>query len=225
MANEPHHSYESEAQASRPSLSRRRILMGVGVAGLAGAGATAGSLALFPELSARMLIARDRFTDRLREQWSERSFSKQRSLKDEADYRAFLANLSLRYLTADEVIRPHRNVREGVANELPPRHMWPRLVPTLKVADEIRHRLGTPLNLINSAYRSPEYNLACSGAKHSFHMQNRALDLMFRDGSKAAVKVALQLREEGFFRGGIGYYDTFIHVDTRGFDSTWGLES
>ncbi|MDF1826028.1 MAG: D-Ala-D-Ala carboxypeptidase family metallohydrolase [Verrucomicrobiales bacterium] len=164
----------------------------------------------------------DRVTDRLRQRWVEHGLSPRHELKDEADYRAFLGGLSLRYITANEIIRPHRNVRGGIANELPPRHMWKRLVPTLRVADEIRHRLGSPLKLINSAYRSPDYNLACSGATQSFHMQNRALDLMFREGPEAASAASKELREEGFFKGGIGTYSSFIHIDTRGFDATWG---
>ncbi len=213
----------NETEISSPRrTSRRRVVLGLATA--------AAGMAIYrgygpdslDELIAKSRIAADRITDRLREEWSERRLSPRRSLKDEADYRIFLDGLSLRYVTADEIIRPHRNVRGVVANELPPRHMWSRLIPTLRVADEIRHRLGSPLKLVNSAYRSPDYNLACSGAKHSYHMQNRALDLMFKEGAKAASAVAKELREEGFFRGGIGTYSTFIHVDTRGFDATWG---
>lgn len=212
---------ETEIPSPRRT-SRRRII--VGLAGAAAGVAVYRGYGPDPldELVAKSRIAADRITDRLREEWSERRLSPRHNLKDEADYRAFIDGLALRYVTADEIIRPHRNVRGGVANELPPRHMWSRLIPTLRVADEIRHRLGSPLKLVNSAYRSPDYNLACSGAKHSYHMQNRALDLMFKEGASAASAVATKLREEGFFRGGIGTYATFIHVDTRGFDATWG---
>lgn len=204
--------------------SRRRVLAGLGVAGAVGGTALYCGSGSDPveTFLAKSRIAADRFTDRLRREWRERSPAPPRPLRDEADYRAFLDGLSLRYLTAAEVLHPHRNIRNGVANELPPRHMWPRLVPTLKIADEIRHRLGSPLRLINSAYRSPAYNLACSGAKQSYHLQNRALDLMFQEGPAAATAVAKELRKEGFFQGGIGTYATFIHIDTRGFEATWG---
>lgn len=222
MPEESSATRETQTTAASRPLTRRLVVTGLigGTAGLAlYDGFGPGNL---ERLFAKSRIAADRITDRLREEWSEHGFSPRHELKDEADYRAFLYGLSLRHLTADEVIRPHRSVRKGVANELPPRHMWTRLIPTLRVADEIRHRLGTPLKLINSAYRSPNYNLACSGAKQSYHMQNRALDLMFRDGPEAASAAAKELRAEGFFKGGIGTYSSFIHIDTRGFEATWG---
>lgn len=149
-----------------------------------------------------------------------------RTLEAEAEYSAFLAEIPLRYIVPEEVIRPHRNVRSGVPNELPPREYWPRIEAVLKVADEIRHRLGKPLHCINSAYRSPAYNAACSGtATFSQHLENRALDLMFVGGSGAAAEVARKLREEKLFRGGIGVYDDFIHIDTRGRNADWDSRS
>jgi len=33
---------------------------------------------------------------------------------------------------------------------------------------------------------------------------------------------AKKMREEGLFRGGLGLYKTFIHLDTRGRNATWG---
>jgi hypothetical protein len=145
-----------------------------------------------------------------------------RTLESEAEYTEFLATIPLRYITPEEVIRPHRNIRDVVANELPPRSYWRRMGKTLRVADEIRHRLGRPLYCINSAYRSPAYNAACPGtATWSYHMRNQALDLMFTGGSAAAAEVAKKLREEKFFRGGIGTYPNFIHIDTRGSNATW----
>ncbi|MDF1860132.1 MAG: D-Ala-D-Ala carboxypeptidase family metallohydrolase [Verrucomicrobiales bacterium] len=114
-----------------------------------------------------------------------------RTLESETEYTQFLAAIFLRYLTTEETIRPHRNIRDGVANELPPRAYWKRIEKTLRVADEIRHRLGKQLYCINSAYRSPSYNAACPGtAPWSYHMKNQALDLMFTGGSAAAAEVA-----------------------------------
>ena len=140
----------------------------------------------------------------------------------EEDYADYVASLDLSYIEPHELMRPHRNVRSGVANQLPPRALWPAIAPTLRVADEIRERLGSRLNLINSAYRSPAYNAACPGAaKHSFHLRNKALDLMFDCGPAKAFAVVKQLRSEGFFEGGIGLYSSFIHIDTRGYRATW----
>lgn len=145
-----------------------------------------------------------------------------RVLAHTKEYSEFLNSLGLRYLTAEEIIRPHKNERSGVANELPPRHMWSRIAPTLRIADEIRHRLEKPLYCINSAYRSPAYNAVCSGAaSQSYHMKNCALDLMFEGGPEAAAKVAAEIRNSGAFKGGIGTYGTFIHIDTRGYNASW----
>jgi len=100
--------------------------------------------------------------------------------------------------------------------------MWKRLAPTLKIADQIRHDLGTELVCINSAYRSPEYNAICSGAaSRSYHMKNCALDLVFACGPEKAAASASKLRDAGAFRGGIGTYSGFIHIDTRGHNATW----
>ena len=139
----------------------------------------------------------------------------------QGDYAQFLDNYNFRYIRTHEVITPHRRVRQGVANGLPPKRLWHNLTETLEVADEIRHRLGTPLSYITSAYRTPAYNQQCGGATQSYHTKNNALDLVYEEGAEAAHTVALALREEGFFKGGIGLYSGFIHIDTRGRNATW----
>ncbi|MEX2580351.1 MAG: D-Ala-D-Ala carboxypeptidase family metallohydrolase [Verrucomicrobiales bacterium] len=145
-----------------------------------------------------------------------------RFLKGELVYANFIDNLNLRHIKPHEVLRPHRNTQKGVKNSLPPQSMWKEIAYTLRVADEIRERLGKPLVYINSAYRSPEYNAACAGsASRSYHMKNCALDLVFEGGPGAAVGMAKKLRGEKFFKGGIGGYSSFVHVDTRGSNATW----
>lgn len=137
------------------------------------------------------------------------------------EYALFLAHFRFRHIQPVEIIRPHLRARNGVANTLPPRELWRNMPASLFVADEIRHRLGRPLNFITSAYRNPAYNRQCGGASRSWHTQNCALDLVYEGGSRAAYEIALELREEGFFQGGIGLYDTFIHIDTRGKNASW----
>ena len=136
-------------------------------------------------------------------------------------YAQFLNNYDFRYIRTDEVITPHNRTRRGVSNGLPPKRLWHNITESLKVADEIRHRLGAPLSYITSAYRTPAYNRQVGGASRSFHTRNNALDLVYEEGSSAAYKAALQLRKEGFFQGGVGYYSGFIHIDTRGYNATW----
>lgn len=137
-------------------------------------------------------------------------------------YETFLDGLGLRYIRPMEMIRPHFNVRGSVCNSLPPREAWRNIAPALRVADELRQRLGQPVTIL-SAYRSPEYNAACPGAaSRSYHMRNMALDLAFNCAPAEVAKAAEALRDQGFFTGGIGRYPGFTHIDTRGHKADWG---
>ncbi|HJM63208.1 MAG: hypothetical protein CMN05_00735 [Roseibacillus sp.] len=145
-----------------------------------------------------------------------------RPLENEESYNDFLLSLDLRHLSPGEIIDPHRGVADGIENTLPPPHLWEKLAPTLKAADELRERLKLPLCRITSGYRSPRYNAIIPGAvRGSYHTRNQALDLIYFCSARKAFQMALQLRKEGFFRGGIGLYPTFIHLDTRGYAATW----
>lgn len=142
---------------------------------------------------------------------------------DGQDYQSFLTGLGLRHIRPMEMIRPHFNVRGTVCNCLPPREAWRNIAPTLRVADELRQQLGSRLTTILSAYRSPAYNAACPGAAtQSYHMRNMALDLAFDCAPAEVAKAAEALRDKGFFKGGIGRYATFTHIDTRGYKADWG---
>ena len=136
-------------------------------------------------------------------------------------YHGYLASLRLRRITPEAVIEAHQKCRGKVSNCLPPKSLWANIKPVLRVADEMAKRLGAPPVRINSAYRSLAYNTRIGGAKSSQHLRNCALDLKFACGSSKASLVARQLREEGFFSGGIGIYSGFVHIDTRGTNETW----
>ncbi len=145
-----------------------------------------------------------------------------RPLENEESYNEFILSLDLRHLSPQEIIDPHRGIVGGIENTLPPQHLWEKLAPTLKAADELRERLQVPLCRITSGYRSPRYNAIIPGAvPGSYHTRNQALDLVYFCSARKAFQMALQLRKEGFFRGGIGFYPTFIHLDTRGYAATW----
>lgn len=139
-------------------------------------------------------------------------------------YRNYLSKPELPFLNANEILLPHFKYRSGVCSGVPPRYLWRNMRNTARVANEIRRRLGVPLRTVVSAYRSPEYNSKCPGAsKYSQHLQNRALDLIFDCPSQCAFDMVVKLRDEGFFKGGIGLYSNFIHIDTRGRNATWGV--
>ncbi|HSI65240.1 MAG TPA: D-Ala-D-Ala carboxypeptidase family metallohydrolase [Candidatus Saccharimonadia bacterium] len=138
------------------------------------------------------------------------------------EYETFLAGLGLIFIKPAEVLMPHYKVRGKVKNSLPPHELWTKMPPTLKVADKLRQQLGVPLVSVISAYRNPAYNAACSGsAAHSQHMMNVALDLHFDCAPSKVVQAAEALRAQGFFKGGIGRYPGFTHIDTRGKNADW----
>jgi hypothetical protein len=135
-----------------------------------------------------------------------------------ADFQQLLDQHGVRYFDADEVFfRGARDARLQL-NTDPPRSLWPSLLAVTKVADEARHRLGKPLR-INSAYRNAAYNRAIGGASASIHMRGGAFDL---SGSPVTLRRILrEMRDEGLFKGGIGRYPTFTHVDVRGKNVDW----
>lgn len=82
--------------------------------------------------------------------------------------------------------------------------------PSMDALQTLRNVIGKPL-IINSAYRSIEYNRKVGGAPNSQHLKGKAFDIRItpqvsREDIKTHAKAA------GF--KGIGDYDTFVHVDT-----------
>jgi len=138
-------------------------------------------------------------------------------------YASYLAGLQLRNISLLQILEPHMKMRDEVRCGMPPASLWKNMTPTLLVADKIAGRLGEKVQTVVSAYRSPAYNAHCPGAASgSQHMNNKALDLVFPNSSPSKVaKVAHALRDEGGFKGGIGLYPDFVHVDTRGTNANW----
>ncbi|MEM8849259.1 MAG: D-Ala-D-Ala carboxypeptidase family metallohydrolase [Pseudomonadota bacterium] len=82
----------------------------------------------------------------------------------------------------------------------------------------LRTRLGRPM-ILNSAFRSAEYNRAIRAAKNSFHLKARAFDVNMANHDPTTFEAAA--RAVGFT--GFGFYirNNFMHVDT-GPDREWG---
>lgn len=96
------------------------------------------------------------------------------------------------------------------------------MAPTLKVVDRLAAELDQPVKEIISAYRSPSYNARCSGAKRgSWHKSNVALDVKFPVRASVVSSKVRALRSRGLFKGGVGHYSSFTHVDTRGQSVDW----
>lgn len=103
----------------------------------------------------------------------------------------------------------------------PRSHVNMNITPdTCAKLNELGRRAGMILE-ITSAYRSPEYNASVGGARNSQHVQGRAVDIIWPTSSTEGRQRFLQLAIDVGFNG-IGTYNSFIHVDTRGYKATWG---
>ncbi len=138
-------------------------------------------------------------------------------------YANYIRSLGLRTITPRMVLAPHFKTRGGVVNDLPPRRMWKEIGPTLRVIERMVCEMDVPLECIISAYRSPSYNAAVHGKPRSRHKVNQAVDVVFRGVSPCHVaSVARHLRDRKcVFKGGIGTYRSFVHIDTRGYNADW----
>ena len=86
------------------------------------------------------------------------------------------------------------------------------------VLQKIREHFRQPVN-INSAYRTPSYNLKVGGVSNSQHTKGTAADIVVKGISpKEVAQYAEFVLDE---KGGIGLYDSFVHIDTRSARSRW----
>jgi uncharacterized protein YcbK (DUF882 family) len=123
--------------------------------------------------------------------------------------------------TATELLENFRRVHDRVKNTAPSRDLWANIVPTLRIADKLRDDLREPVR-IHSSYRSPAYNAEVGGEKKSFHMKFQALDISVAGVTPTRVFDRLKAyRTAGLFKGGLGLYSSFVHIDTRGENATW----
>lgn len=86
----------------------------------------------------------------------------------------------------------------------------------------IRSRFGKPI-IVNSGYRSPEHNKAVGGVSNSQHVKGTAADI--RPEDLKDLPELQKICEEMNPHGGVGYYDTFCHVDVRGEKARWDNRS
>lgn len=83
---------------------------------------------------------------------------------------------------------------------------------------KLREDLGASIT-INSAYRCPAHNAAVGGEKNSMHMKGHATDIVVKGMTPLEVQDACESFD------GLGRYDTFTHIDSRGYKSRWDLRS
>jgi hypothetical protein len=138
------------------------------------------------------------------------------------DYFRYLSALKLKRISPAQVLESHAKQKGGVWNGIPAKASWRSMGYTLRVAERIAQEMNVSEVEVISAYRSPHYNARCYGAKaHSWHQQNIAVDVKFSERPSKVTAMARQLRDEGLFRGGVGGYWNFTHIDVRGENINW----
>lgn len=96
----------------------------------------------------------------------------------------------------------------------------------IDVLEQIRAHFGKAVH-INSAYRTPAYNISIGGSPRSQHCLGTAADI--RIAGVDPIQIALYVSSLPLYakRGGIGYYsrvglkDGFVHIDVRSWKSRW----
>ena len=88
---------------------------------------------------------------------------------------------------------------------------------TVDILQAVRNYFGKPV-IINSAYRTPTWNKKVGGATGSQHVKGTACDIKVANVPSWAVAAYL---EANYPKHGIGYYSTFVHIDSRGYKSYW----
>lgn len=111
-------------------------------------------------------------------------------------------------------------------NSLPPKALWPNIVQTALVLQELRDTIETEMGehpiAITNAYRNQAYNAAVGGKTSSQHLRFNAVDFQVKGLRPNIVFEKLQiLRDGNLFKGGIGLYSSFVHCDTRGHNAIW----
>lgn len=85
--------------------------------------------------------------------------------------------------------------------------------------ESAREHFGDRPVMITSGYRCPKHNAAVGGASTSRHMEGDAVDFHVEGISPAEVYIYMDsIVGEG---GGVGMYDSFTHIDSRGYKARW----
>lgn len=79
---------------------------------------------------------------------------------------------------------------------------------------KLREDLNSPIH-ITSAYRCESHNAAVGGSANSRHKVGDATDIQVSDMDPSEVQDACHHFD------GLGRYDTFTHIDSRGYKARW----
>jgi hypothetical protein len=144
------------------------------------------------------------------------------NVRDANDYFRYLNSLGLKRISPAQVVATHAKSKGNVWNTLPPRAWWKRMGYTLRVVERIALEMNVSQVEVISAYRAPAYNAHCEGARTgSWHQANIAADVKFPVRASKVTATARELRNLGLFKGGVGGYWDFTHIDCRGENINW----
>ena len=128
-------------------------------------------------------------------------------------------------LTTNFNISEFRCNKAGLYNlptvEVPPKY-YENVSELAKNLQIIRNVIKKPI-LINSGYRTEEYNKRIGGASKSQHLTASASDIrILRLRPEFIYEVILELMQNNqITKGGLKAYKTFVHYDIRGEFVTW----
>ena len=86
------------------------------------------------------------------------------------------------------------------------------------ILQKIRDKFGKPV-IINSGFRNDSYNNKIGGAKYSQHQYGKAADIRIDGVTPKDIASFAETLLVG--TGGIGIYNTFVHIDMRKIKSRW----
>ena len=116
-------------------------------------------------------------------------------------------------------LTPHFNISEFACKDGAgvPVHLLSNVRALAVNLEVIRARFGMPI-IVNSGYRSIEYNKRVGGAVGSQHLLANASDIVIKDVSPFFLfKTIRELMKRGAIEAGaVILYNTFVHYDRRG---------
>lgn len=133
----------------------------------------------------------------------------------------YLRMHGITHFSAEEVLTARRL---RITSEAPDRSWWPRIIPVLAMAEQIRTIMGHPL-VIGNGYRPSEVNKRAGGSRRSQHLYFRAIDIDLpskqnnttnrRRLYEASATMYMEFSSD--IRMGLGFYTPYagsrVHID------------